>query len=271
MVAIGQGTGMVSVAHLGSRPLGRHCLELMADHPDVTVEAVVTYPSDHEGWWEGSLHETARDLGYPVVGEDRLFEYDLDYLVSTLYFNILDEELLDHPANGGVNLHQAELPRYRGSNTFSHAIMNARTDDYWQYGTTFHFMSPEVDAGDVIDRNFVEITEEDTARSLYEKTERASVELFEERLPDLVSGTIEEMRTPQDQFESEVYFYEKTSLEGEKRITPAEFESMDEYELYDKVRALDFPPFEPAHFAIGDGKIYLTKSMYGEVPNEDPA
>lgn len=268
MPPMGESTGMVSVAHLGSRPLGRKCLELMDEHPDVTVEAVVTYPEDHDGWWEGSLNATARELGYPIVDEDTLFEYDLDYLVSTLYYNILDEELLSHPTHGGVNLHQAELPRYRGSNTFSHAIMNAREDDHWQYGTTLHFMSPEVDAGDVIDRKFVEITEEATARSLYEKTERASVGLFAERLDDLVSGAVEEMRTPQDQFESKSYFYAKTSLDGEKAISPAAFHGIDEHALYDRVRALDFPPFEPAYLELGDGKIYLTKSMYGEVPGE---
>ena len=259
---------MVSVAHLGSRPLSQQCLERMHDHPEITVEAVVTYPEDHEGWWDGSLYETAQELGYPIVNEDTLFEYDLDFLVSTLYFEILDESLLEHPTYGGVNLHQAELPRYRGSNTFSHAIMNAREDDHWRYGTTLHFMSPTVDAGDIIDRKFVEITEEDTARSLYEKTEAASVELFEERLDDIVTGEVESMRTPQEQYESEVYFYEKTSLDGEKRITPEECQTMDEFELYDRIRALDFPPFEPAHLCLGDGKLYLTKSLYGEVPGD---
>ena len=259
---------MVSVGHLGSRPLGQHCLELLDEHPEITVEAVVTYPPEHDGWWDGSLNATARELGYPIVNEDQLFEYDLDYLVSTLYYNVLDEELLDHPSEGGINLHQAELPRYRGSNTFSHAIMNARDDDYWQYGTTLHFMSPTVDAGDVIDRKFVEITEEDTARSLYQKTERASVALFQERLDDVVSGAIDDMRTPQEQFDGPSYFYEKSSLVGEKAITREEFEAMDQHVLYDRIRALDFPPFEPAHLRLGDGKIYLTKSLYGQVPGD---
>lgn len=251
---------MVSVAHLGSRPLSRRCLRLMDEHDKIEVAAVVTYPDDHNGWWDGSLREVAEDLGYPIVEEEDLFEFDLDYLISTLYFNILDGELLNHPTHGGLNLHQAELPRYRGSNTFSHAILNARADDYWKYGTTFHFMSEEVDDGDIVARKFVHITEEDTAKSLYEKTEDASVELFEEMLPEIGSGRVTEIRTPQSAFDGPRYFYKKTSLNGEKYIDPMVVsDDTKQQEVYDRVRAVHFPPFEPAYTKLNGQKIYLTK------------
>lgn len=258
---------MPSVALFGSRPLSRACLELLDDEPEIQVEAVVTYPEGHDGWWDGSLHALAKEKGYPVVDEDDVFDYDVDYIISVLYYNILDAELLDHPTQGGLNLHQAELPRYRGSNTFSHAIMNARNDDYWQYGTTLHFMSEEVDEGDIVARKFVDITEEDTSKSLYKKTERASIELFEAQLPNIVSGEVHEMRTPQSEFDGKTYFYSKESLDGEKEI-PLERLTGDETsrEIYDKIRALDFPPFEPAYTRIGDKKVYVTKTSYEDLP-----
>lgn len=256
---------MVSVAHLGSRPLSHRCLRLMDEYPEVDVEAVVTYPPDHDGWWDGSLHDVATELGYPTVDEADLFDYDVDYFVSTLYFNILDGDLLAHATHGGLNLHQAELPRYRGSNTFSHAIMNARDDDYWQYGTTFHFMSEAVDEGDVVARNFVDIEETDTARSLYEKTEDASVELFVEMLPTVASGEVHEMKTPQEEFPGERYFYAKDSLDGEKHI-PYEMLSDPgrQTEAYDRIRALDFPPFEPAYTELNGERIYLRTEHVGQ-------
>ncbi|RLM83633.1 hypothetical protein D3D02_17255 [Halobellus sp. Atlit-38R] len=257
---------MASIALLGSRPLSRECLKILDNTDEVTVEAVVTYPQEHNGWWEGSLNKLATDLGYPVVEESDLFTYDLDYLISTLYFNVLSSDLLEHANKGGLNLHQAELPRYRGSNTFSHAIMNAREDDYWKYGTTFHFMTEEVDAGDIIARNFVDITEEDTAKSLYEKTEQASIELFEEMIPHIISGEVHEMRTPQKNFESKEYFYSKNSLDGEKEILLDELCDPDQkVQIYDKIRALDFPPFEPAYTYLNDQKVYLTKTSYEEI------
>jgi methionyl-tRNA formyltransferase len=65
-----------------------------------------------------------------IEDEQRLQEYPVEYLISVYYPNILEPELLAHPERGALNLHQAELPRYRRSNVFSHAIMNARPDDH---------------------------------------------------------------------------------------------------------------------------------------------
>lgn len=257
---------MTSVALLGSRPLGRRCLESLHENDEIDVEAAVTYPADHEGWWEGSLHEYATDLGYPVhTHEDALFEYDVDYLVSVLFFNVLDTDVLDHANEACVNLHQAELPRYRGSNSFSHAIMNAREDDYWQYGTTLHVMTEELDAGAIIDRNFVPITEDDTARSLYEKTEDASHELFESKLPDFAAKMVTDHATPQDAFDGPSYYYGKDSLDGEKEIPFEQLRDDEQQVLYDKIRALDFPPFKPAYTNIAGEEVHLTTASYEDI------
>jgi methionyl-tRNA formyltransferase len=257
---------MATFAFLGSHPLGEACLQRLHDHPDCSVEVVVTYPADADNWWDGSVNDLARSLGYELLTifeEDRLLEYEFDWLLSVYYPNILGEQLLEHPAEGALNLHQAELPRYRGSNVFSHSIMNAREDDHWKHGTTLHVMAPEVDAGDVVDRRFAPITETDTARSLYEKVREESVALFEQRLPDIVSGAVQDMATPQEAFDGERYFYPKSSLDGLKEIPVEELADPErETELYDRVRALDFPPHEPAWTVLNGEKLYLTREGY---------
>jgi methionyl-tRNA formyltransferase len=257
---------MVKIAFFGSHPLGEKCLRVLDDEEDVEVSMVVTYEKDYNSWWDGSVHKLAEKLGYPVFTieeENEVLEHEIDHLLSVYYPNILGKEILQHPNEGALNLHQAELPRYQGSNVFSHSIMNAREDDYWKHGTTLHFMEEEVDSGDVVDRRFAEITEEDTARSLYEKTRERSVQLFEETLPKIVSGEVHDMRTPQSEFDGPRYFYYKSSLDGEKRIPAEELaDPEDELALYDKIRALDFPPFKPAYTEIGGKEIHLTKSSY---------
>lgn len=259
---------MTTVAFFGSHPLGEQCLEILYNHDDVTVSVVVTYPADSDTWWDGSVHDLAADLGYPVLtlaNEESVIEYPVDYLLSVYYPNILGSEILTHPRKAAINLHQAELPRYRGSNVFSHSIMNARTDDYWRHGTTMHIMAETVDAGDILARNFVDITEIDTAQSLYEKTREASIALFEETVPALISGDVATMRTPQEEFDGPRYFYSKDSLDGKKEIPLGMVSDPDrELEVYDRIRALDFPPFEPAYTYLGDRKVYLTKSGYSD-------
>jgi methionyl-tRNA formyltransferase len=255
---------MTSVAFLGSHNLGVVCLERLAAHPDVSVSVVVTYPPGHDGWWEGSVRERAEELGYPVVSlaEERdLLTYDVDYLLSVYYPNILDAELLGHPREAAINLHQAELPRYRGSNTFTHAIQNARADDHWRYGTTMHLMVEEVDAGPILDRRFVEIRETDTARSLYERTREASVDLFEATLPRIVADEVDTMATPQEKFDGDRYFYLKSDIEKEippDRLAEAAADEATALAVYDTVRSLDFPPFEPAYTTLAGERVHLT-------------
>jgi methionyl-tRNA formyltransferase len=257
---------MVSVAFLGSHGLGVDCLDRLHDHREVDVEVVVTYPPDESHWWDGSVYDRAVELGYDIltIDEEReLLEYPVEYLLSVYYPNILDDTLLEHPSKGALNLHQAELPRYRGSNVFTHSILNARADDYWRHGTTLHFMVEAVDEGPVVDRRFIDITEADTARSLYEKTREASVELFEDRLPAIVSGDVHELATPQSEFDGPRYFYSKASLDGRKEIPPERLTDPDQATaVYDLVRALDFPPFEPAYTTLGGNRVYLTKAGY---------
>ena len=257
---------MVSVAFFGSHPLGIECLDRLHEHPEVDVELVVTYPPDETHWWDGSVHDRATALDYrtlPIADERELLDAPVDYLLSVYYPNILDGELLDHPRKGALNLHQAELPRYRGSNVFTHSILNARRDDHWRHGTTLHVMVESVDEGPIVDRRFVEITEEDTARSLYEKTRAASVDLFEETLPAIVSGTVHERATPQREFDGPRYFHAKSSLDGRKEIPTDRLADPDAAtEVYDLVRALDFPPFEPAYATIGGNRVHLTTGDY---------
>lgn len=257
---------MTRIAFFGSHPLGKRCLDILSDQPDIEVAVVVTYPREYNSWWNGSVHERALDLGYDVRTREEahtVLNIPIDYLLSVYYPDILGKDLLAHPTELPLNLHQAELPRYRGSNVFSHSIMNARADDHWKHGTTLHVMEPDVDAGDVIDRNFAEITETDTARSLYERVRERSVELFETWLPTLADHSVDEHRTPQAAFDGERYFYTKDSLGGLKEISVKELSNPDRrIEFYDRIRALDFPPHEPAWTRLGGEKIHLTKDGY---------
>jgi len=255
---------MIRVAFFGTHTLGSRCLRLLDRHPDVEIALVVTYGPDADPWWDEPVWKSAVERGYhveAVENEREILEYDIDYLLSVYYPNVLGADLLDHPSEAALNLHQAELPRYRGSNVFAHAIMNAREDDHWRYGTTFHEMVEEVDAGAIVDREFVEIRSDDTAGRLYERTREASLRLFNRSIPKLVERTVLDEATPQDEFDGTRYFYTKESLNGEMEVSAADLAASDEgvrLAAYDKIRALEFPPFDPAYTTIDGEKVFLT-------------
>jgi methionyl-tRNA formyltransferase len=255
---------MTDVIHLGSRPLSQRCFRILHNEEGINIKGVVTHPPDYEGWWDGSLYNIASNLGYNIINESDILDSEIDYIISTLYYNILDEQLLEHPKYGGINLHQAELPRYRGSHSFSHAILNAREDDYWKYGTTLHFMNEEVDKGPIVDRSFVEIKKSDTAKSLYEKVEEKSVDMFKKNLRFIKNKEINKMATPQSEYSGPVYYYTSEELKELKEIPVSWFgDNESEMRIRDRVRAVEFPPFEPAYVKMNGSKVYLTSQEYG--------
>jgi methionyl-tRNA formyltransferase len=142
--------------------------------------------------------------------------------------------------------------------------MNARADDHWQYGTTLHEMVEEVDSGSIIDRAFVDIYEDDTARTLYDRTRDASISLFEQWLPAIADKSILEQTTPQDEFDGERYFYTKESLNDLFCIDADRLAVEDQtgsLAVYDQIRALEFPPLDPAYTEIAGKKVHLTTQL----------
>ncbi|WP_276271767.1 formyltransferase family protein [Haloarcula litorea] len=267
---------MPTVAFVGSRPHGRRCFELLADHPDFDVRTVVAPPPEQPTWWEGSLFERATTLGYDPVefeGMEAVLETDVDYLLAVGRRPELDPALLDHPAVAPLGIRLSELPRYRGHHPIRHAILNAREDDYWRYGATLHLLTPTIETGDVVARQFVPIEETDTGRRLYERVVDAAVAMFREHLPTLRDGDVHRLATPQSAYGGPRYDTDRDGLDSERAIDPGSLADADErtrLAVYDRVRAFDFPPFPPAYTTLSGRRVQLTVASYAELVGELP-
>jgi len=84
-------------------------------------------------------------------------ENNIDMIMSVAFPFIIPEEILK-TVKYPINLHTAALPKYRGVHPISAALLN---DEKYQ-GTTVHFMKPEVDSGEIILQDFIEVKNEDT-------------------------------------------------------------------------------------------------------------
>lgn len=93
----------------------------------------------------------------------KLNALNLDYIFGIHFPYIISKKTLDIPNIGFLNLHPAYLPYNKGWNTPSWAIL-----DNTPYGATLHFMSEELDKGDIICQEKISIESSDTANSLYQ-------------------------------------------------------------------------------------------------------
>lgn len=106
---------------------------------------------------------------------------------------MLPEVVWDMPAKGTINLHASLLPQYRGAAPINHAIINGEKES----GVTTFFLKHEIDTGDVIFSEPVDIADEETAGELHDKLMAVGAGLLVKTVKAIESGAFEEQ--PQSQ------------------------------------------------------------------------
>lgn len=124
--------------------------------------------------------------------EGFLADHPHDYLFSVANLRILTPAALGACAELPVNFHDALLPAGAGA----HATTWALVDGARRHGVTWHVMTDEPDAGDVLQQRDVEIEPGETSFSLNVKCWQAGIESFGVLVDELSEGRA--TRTAQD-------------------------------------------------------------------------
>lgn len=219
--------------------LASRCLEYLCE---LGLDVVVHPQEDRRG--KNDCEETARRVGFKITDYDGIVESKPDLFLSIYYLKKIKKDLLDTCLC--VNLHSAKLPEYRGRNTFHHAIQNGEMN----YTMTLHLMTEEWDDGDIIAERTFPIEFDDTCWTLYKKSQEVAFQMFKDTLPSILDGTFKTKKQV-----GKARYYDK-SLDKELSM------SMTPYEFYNKIRSLDFPPYEPAYLIVNGKKIHLKVVNY---------
>lgn len=215
---------MVDVILLGLNRYGERVYDWLVDRDDANVMCVVT---------DESQYSTIREL-------------TPDLLVSAGFKYIVPEDILKIPELGAINLHHSYLPYNRGYNPDVWSIIEGTPA-----GVSVHYMTPDVDAGDIIDRRNVEIKPDDTSKSLYERLEKHQVDIFQENWDDIKSGTTKTIT----QDENEGTFHYKSDFVDLWELDESEDIKIGEF--IDRLRALTHPPYNNVYFEREGEKFYI--------------
>ena len=107
-------------------------------------------------------------------------------LAVVVAFRMLPEVVWSLPRLGTFNLHGSLLPKYRGAAPINWAIINGEKIT----GVTTFMLNHEIDCGDVIRREEVEIASTDTAGILHDKMMMIGAQLVVKTVHDIASGIV---------------------------------------------------------------------------------
>lgn len=181
------------------------------------VVAVVTMPDKPAGrgqkMQESPVKQYAVSKGIPVLQPEKLknsvflaelasFKADLQVVVA---FRMLPEAVWNMPPLGTYNLHASLLPQYRGAAPINWAIINGEH----QTGITTFKLKHEIDTGDLVHQQAVDILPDMDAGQLYDVLMELGAELM--------------LRTVQEVFNGEVVFIPQNAPETSLKMAPKIF------------------------------------------------
>lgn len=192
------------IVFLGTPDFAVESLRRIVDE-GYNVVGVVTMPDKPAGrghkMYQSPVKEYALEKGLrlmqPANLKDPAFVEELHSLNADLFiviaFRMLPEVVWKMPPLGTFNLHASLLPRYRGAAPINWAVINGDKET----GVTTFFLKHEIDTGDVLRQERIEIGEDENVGSVHDRLMNLGAELTLDTIRQILAGTLTPL--PQDE------------------------------------------------------------------------
>jgi len=188
------------------------------------------------------------------INELRSLKADIQVVVA---FRMLPELVWNMPPKGTINLHASLLPQYRGAAPINWAIINGEK----RSGVSTFFLKQEIDTGDLLFAEEIDIDDNDTAGELHDKLMVLGAGLLVETLKAIETGKYTEI--PQD-----------TLQESELKKAPKIFRGDCEInwdrpvrEVYNLIRGLS--PYPTAFSTFQEKTLKIFSAEFEEIQVND--
>jgi methionyl-tRNA formyltransferase len=230
------------------------------------IAAVITAPDKPAGrglqLQESPVKQYAVSKGIPVLQPPKLkdpafleelrsYKANLQIVIA---FRMLPVAVWDMPELGTFNLHASLLPQYRGAAPINRAIMNGEKET----GLTTFFLRHEIDTGDILFQEKVEIGESETAGELHDRMAELGAALVVRTTKAIENDTTHPVPQPEvtdDLKTAPKIFKEDCRIDWDR---PARA-------IFNLIRGLS--PY-PAAFTMLDGKVF---KLYSSLIDFDAA
>ena len=257
------------ILFFGTPEFAATSLELIAKE-GFNVVAVVTAPDKPAGRGRqlksSEVKVSAEKLNIPIfqptnlksdefLKEIQALNIDLGVVIA---FRMLPMQIWSAPKLGTINLHASLLPNYRGAAPIQHAIIQGET----QTGVSTFFLKHEIDTGDLIDQQEVEINNNETGGSLHDKLMVVGAELMIQSFRKIEKFGIQTPTFPQ-------IFSDDLKMASKINRDFCHIDvNQSAIEIHNKIRGLSPYPGAWIESPFGELKIYASKIATETLKNE---
>ena len=254
---------MTKLIFMGTPDFSATVLKGLLESDQYEVLAVVTQPDRAVGRKKEiritPVKEVALSYGLPIYQPEKLsgspemetiMNLGADGIVTAAFGQFLPSKLLAS-MNFVVNVHASLLPKHRGGAPIHYALIQGDKET----GVTIMETVKEMDAGDMISRRSIPITDEDNVGTLFEKLAIVGRDLLLDTLPAYLAGDIQ----PEAQDPSQVTFSPNIRPEEERLDW-----TKTNRQLFNQIRGMNPWPVAHTLWQGGRFKIYEAELADGE-------
>jgi methionyl-tRNA formyltransferase len=164
------------------------------------IVGVITAPDKPAGrgmkLTESAVKKYALEKNLKILQPEKLKDPDFLKKLSDLKadvqvvvaFRMLPEVVWNMPPLGTINLHGSLLPQYRGAAPINWAIINGEKET----GVTTFKLQQEIDTGNILLQQKIDISEDETAGTLHDKMMNTGAEVLLKTIQQLEKGNLNE-------------------------------------------------------------------------------
>lgn len=181
----------ITIGYFADGPWSHKALEKMLIDDSIEIKFIVPRSDSSDN----TLAEYAKKFDIPYhkgikINSDDFFilaqSYNCDLFVSMSFNQIFRKQIINLPKLKTINCHAGKLPFYRGRNILNWAIIN----DEKEFGITVHYIDEGIDTGDIILQRTFPITDEDTYKTLLDRSYDECAIILYDSIKLLQAGTI---------------------------------------------------------------------------------
>ena len=254
---------MTKLIFMGTPDFSATVLKGLLESGQYEILAVVTQPDRAVGRKKEirmtPVKEVALSYELPIYQPEKLsgspemeaiMNLGADGIVTAAFGQFLPSKLLDS-MDFAVNVHASLLPKHRGGAPIHYALIQGDEEA----GVTIMEMVKEMDAGDMISRRSIPITDEDNVGTLFEKLAIVGRDLLLDTLPAYLAGDIQ----PEAQDPSQVTFSPNIRPEEERLDW-----TKTNRQLFNQIRGMNPWPVAHTLWQGGRFKIYEAELADGD-------
>ncbi|WP_203976993.1 formyltransferase family protein [Aeromonas jandaei] len=174
---------------------------IRGNYPEVSIQAVVNSTDKGVDGFQRSFKKYCQLNGINIIDLSETYKIDDLVFLSLEFDKIIKPSLFK--SEYLYNIHFSKLPAYKGMYTSAWPIINGEGET----GVTLHKIDSGIDTGDIIAQSVFEISEDETAASLYQKYISFGTDLVISKLDTLFDNDIVYIR---QQAKGASYYSKKT-------------------------------------------------------------